>query len=346
MTPDWLLNRTSNDPIHASITVDVVAACGGGGPWEGAAYFSRYARPQTSSKYGDGSASDLVVGLGNTLIGDWSIHDPSGRQFEAGRAVAIEMDNQDVPNTGPSSKGVENGASFYRYGGPACEPGQYTGEPAACEDTYTGTDYGSDYVRGSPLFFGAWNGPLPTGDFREPLPSAFAFRWDRTAGNMKLRVWKESADLLPYFGFTYIYSPMAYGYYAFDDDGHVFFQDDTCPVCTCPTAPGEINQLPLAVQEIDIGTLNLPTTYMLTGWIVLAFAGSNTIHFPVPGGYSDPALSTIDAQAWVEAVYTNSTGRTVVVRPAILGNYLCQSHSVTSCPRTGRDRTDPGDADY
>ena len=36
---------------------------------------------------------------------------------------------------------------------------------------------GSEFTRGSPHHFGAWNGPLPPGDYREPLPSVFSVRW-------------------------------------------------------------------------------------------------------------------------------------------------------------------------
>lgn len=344
--PDWVANRSRNDSVHASITVDVVAACGGGGPWEGSAYFSRYARPVTASYYANDPATGFVVGLGNTLLGEWIIRNSSGSRFESGRAVGIEMDNQDVENSPLYPRELEAGGTFYRYGGPGCAPGEYPGEPTQCRDLYTSVPSANDWVRGSPLFFGPWNGPLPSDDYREPLPSSFAFRWLRGATHTRIRVWKEAVETTPYYGFTYALSTLPYAYYSFDDDGRVWSGDIPCDVCTCPTLPNEIGQLPLATQEIPLEVLNLPWTSLQSGWIVMAFLGSNGVKVPVPGGYEDPALATIGAQAWIEVVYTNDAGHSTVVRPTVLGNWLCNRCGSTSCPRDGRSRIDHGDVFY
>jgi hypothetical protein len=351
--PDWLAARNTDEPVWAYVTADVVTACGGGGPWEGPAYFGTYALPVTSAWYRNDPSTGLHVALGNTLLGEWMTRDDAVFVKEAGRAVAVEVDNQDVTNAGSYPLALRDGATFYRYGGPGCSPGDFDWEMEKCKDIYTGSGIGVDFVKGAAYAFGPWNGPLPTGDFREPLPSTFAFQWMyRQDGpgspgvETKIRIWKEAPDVYPYSGYTYIYSAYQYAYFTWDDDGRIYVSNVICPVCTCPTVPGEINQLPMAVQEVGVDAFLLPDSYKSSGWAAISFMGANGQFVPVPGGYSDPAFATDGSQVMVDVVYASGDGTRSVVRAAPLGNYLCNQLRVSSCPRTGANCTDQGDALY
>src|SRR5207244_805281 len=66
--PEWLRERTTDERVSASITVDVVAACGAGAPGD-EGYFRTMAIPRTKAWYGGDAKSGLRVTLGNVLIG-------------------------------------------------------------------------------------------------------------------------------------------------------------------------------------------------------------------------------------------------------------------------------------
>jgi len=351
VTPDWLLNRTTNDNVWGYITADVVDACNPNFPTDGATYFTNWARPDTHAFYANNAATLYDVELGNVLIGDWFCVSQGDNSAQGNPAVHIEMDNQDILNSASYPKAIANGASFYRYSDPVCGPSGAVDDLTLCQDFYTGTGTGSDYTTGAAYFFFSANGAaaIPSGDFREPLPSAMAFRWLSGGGfdgGTKLRVWKEYPDTYPVYGFTYIYSTVEYAYYAWDEEEHVLTNVSTCPVSPCPGGSTEINQLPLEVQEVDMTVFQLPTTYMTFGWALFAWFGSNSVLFGVPGGYTTPSPNTYGTQAWFELLYTASGKYSVDFNSMIIGNYLCDGLAVASAPQDGFDVTDLGDVLY
>lgn len=370
-TPSWLLNRKLTENVWGYITSDVVDACGLGFPGTLATYFTDYARPRTWSAYANGfNAATFRVNMGNTLIGDWFIIDTTTGAANAGPAVHIEMDNQDIDQTTYLGGGcfdtlgvaipcygqyVFNGLSFYRYSSPLCYPTGVGVDFSAIQCATSKEDYVSaaDYDSG-----GFYNNAVPSNDYRESLPSAFAFRWitDSTGssgfgGGTSMRVWKEFPDLEPEGGITYVNSDMQYGYYAWDEEERVLVAGGGCDVSPCGSQPAEINELPLETQEVDVDVLLLPTTNMGFGWVLLAFLGSNQYTDLVPGGYTSPTPFIWGTQAWVSVLYEAGSGRyNVDLNAAVLGNFLCDGLSVrtnaSSMPAPVRGATDLGDILY
>lgn len=347
VTPEWLVNRNTDENVWGYITADVAIACGIGIPSE-ATYFATEATNMTWNYYAANPANLYEVEAGNTLIGDWFIIGLADNIAEGNNAVHIEVDNQDILNDIDYPKTIVNGASFYRYTSPVCGSSGLPDDLAECFDKYTGSGIGSDFTTGADYIFGPAN-TIPTNDFREPLPSAFAFRYiqgEMFNGGTSMRVWKEFPDTYPLYGLTYIYSGLQYEYFAWDEEERVNVSNITCPVSPCPTIAGEINQLPLEVQEVDINVLSLPDDNMPNGWVLLAFVGSNTYLLPVPGGYTQPFPETYGTQAWVEVSYVANDRYSADFNAAVIGNYLCDGLSITYFPYTGWDVTDLGDVLY
>jgi hypothetical protein len=337
VAPDWLRDQSTDDPISGFLTVDVTAGCSFQFPWE-SGYFQNAAVPRTVSYYAGNPATNFQVDVGNSIVGDWHENGgPSGSEAFArsGSAVAIEVDNQDIVNSIDYPREIREGATFYRYEAPRCGPAGQRDDLVECLDRYTGSAIGMDYVTGAPYVFGPAN-PLPTGDFREPLPTAFAVRWLGGDTTTRLRVWKEFPDTYPYYGYTYVYSFLQYTYYAWDDEERVFDTTPYCPVPPCEPVPAELNQLPLAVQEIDVSNLLLPDDLVRSGWLMLAMVGSNGYLLPVWGGYTSPFPQTYGSQCWVEAIYT-ADGRSQVVPGTPVGNFLCEGTNFAEGPDGGMD---------
>jgi hypothetical protein len=345
--PDWLAARNTDENVWGYITADVAIACGTGIPSD-TGYFTGEATNVTTNYYANNPATNYWVDAGNTLIGDWFIIGTADNIAEGNNAVHIEVDNQNILNSVSYPKAVQNGASFYRYTSPMCGPSGLADDLLECLDRFTGSGIGQDFTTGADYEFGPSN-TLPTNDFREPLPSAFAFRWIESGafdGGTKMRVWKEFPDTYPYYGYTYIYSFFQYEYFAWDEEEKVNVSNVICPVSPCPTVPGEVNQLPLEVQEVDVDVLNLPTSNMQSGWILLAFVGSNTYLLPVTGGYTGPFPNTYGTQAWVEVAYVANDRFSADFSAAIIGNFLCDGLAVAADPYNGYDVTDLGDVQY
>jgi hypothetical protein len=339
VAPDWLKDRSTADAVRGFVTADLVDACTFDFP-SSLGYFTTFARPVTHSYYGNNVAAGLDVALGNSLLGEWTESRGGDRIAVTGSAVSIEADNQDVANHFSYPKLVRNGTSFYRYSSPECRPAPLSDDLVSCIDLYTGSGIGSDHTAGATYLLG--NGStLPSSDFREPLPTAFAFRWLTGSTTTKLRVWKETPDIYPYYGLTYVYAGAQYTYYAWDDEERVVTVPP-CPVLPCEPFLGDVNELPLAYQEVDVSVLQLPTENLGAGWVLLAFPGSNTWLLPVVGGYSSPFPETYGQQAFIEVEYT-AGGRSQVVRAAPLGNYLCDGLAVTG---SAYDRPDLGNVLY
>ena len=332
--PVWLTVRNTDEPVHGYVTVDVLNGCTFAFPDE-PGYFNDHAPARTGAPYGGNAASGVTVAMGNSLLGDWwTAGGPAGADSfgESGTAVAIEADNQDVPNSPAYPRSIVNGASFHRYGDIVCGGmGQPDDLEDLCTDIYTGSGTGGDFTAAAQYAFGPGI-PLPSNDFREPLPSAFAFRW-RTGGgaSTRIRVWKEMPDLYPFYGYTYVYSFMGYSYYAWDEEEHV-----SAGMCNWFYCAVENGQLPLMTQEVDVASLILPTSYMTSGWAAIAFTGSAGYLLTVPSGYTEPYPNTFGTQAWVE-VSTTEAGQVTTIPATPLGNFLCDGLDVVSGPTGGLD---------
>ena len=318
--PEWLRNFLTDDNVAAYLTADVVAACGAGTPADGADYFDRFAIPRTRSWYRNDPASRYAVGLGNVLIGDWFVIGPADEVGEGGRAVRVEVDNEDVENSPLHPRAIRRGASFYRYATPNCSGADDDPDFCAAPDPVA--------TGGSIHRFGSARSAVS--DRREPLPSAFAFRWRNGGANearTKVRVWKEMSDVVPEEGGYRIDDSLPYSYWVWDDDERTYQQ--TCPFDGCPRW-FEWNQFPLVTQEVDLSELFLPEDVVSSGWVLLAFPGSNGELLRVPGGYETPWPEALGEQAWVETV-TILGDRVIGATPATpIGNFLCDGKPLGS----------------
>jgi hypothetical protein len=335
--PAWLLERDESQEVWGFVTVDVVDACSEATPESGASYFQSIAKPVRTAPYGGNPASGYTVAMGNTLLGDFrEVSDPV-RLGPAGTAVSIEVDAQDVANATDLPRQVLPGASFYRYVNPGCGDAGRPGMLPQCEEIggLALMPHAADNVRVSAYSFGPAHA-IPSGDFREPLPSAFGFRWhsdESRSLSTHLRVWKEFPDTYLFEGTTYVESQRAYSYYAWDEEEHVL-----------ATPAVDANQFPLMVQEVDVSELPLPTTYLKAGWMVVAFFGSAGPVVAVPGGYSSPAPHTYGTQAWID-VRSASGGSDSLAPAHVFGNFLCDAHAVAGTPAT-ENRLDLGNLLY
>ena len=331
IAPDWLRERTTSQPVFGYVTADVTDTCTFLFP-EAAGYFDNVAQPFTQSYYANTPATGLLVQMGNSILGDWYMTGGTGggQMFaQSGSALSIEMDNQDIINDDSYPKQIPNGASFYRYPIQVCLPAGQSDFDIRCNDVLTGSGTAQDFTGGAQNVFGSEYGEYnPSGDFREPLPSAFAFRWRTGDVQTKIRIWKEFPETYPFYGYTYIYSYYQYDYYAWDEEERVYLADNSCPVPPCEPLPVELNQFPLVVQEVDLAVLNLPTSVLTSGWMTLAFFGSNTYLMTVPGGYTLPFPNTFGTQCWVDVTYT-AGGVTQTVPASPVGNFLCDGQTVT-----------------
>ena len=327
VSPEWLRSRTLDGEIWASLTVDVVDACTGKTPRDGSSYFATYARPRTTSKYAADPAGTVDVGLGNVLLGQFREITSASPIGPSGNAVAVEIDNQDVWSY-RRPRPVSNGASFYRYTPELCPPMDEPAQLETCRWPTSVQTRGSEYMAGSTAIFGPAR-PIPSGDFREPLPSAFAIRWiedPASSTSTKIRVWREYGDVYPYYGYGYVFSGLGYAYYVWDDEERVV-GSPSCPIPPCQPFDGGGNLLPLPLQEVDLADFSLPTSLLKSGWMVLAFYGSATYGMPIPGGYSSPSPNTEGTMAWID-VHVVSGGSESVAPAQPVGNFLCDGFAV------------------
>lgn len=181
-------------------------------------------------------------------------------------------------------------------------------------------------------------------DGREPLPTAWAFRY-LGAGmpeiGTDIRVWKGStlsADTvdLDRLGDLW-YEPdelvasncLAYTYYAWDEDEMVVFVP-TWPLGQFgPHPPPQpvLNHLPLDTQEVPVDQFNLPGAY---GWMLFVWPASNYDQAG-PG----PSNSPDYYQTWMGVKY-NAYGAWSAARNAwVKGNFNCFSDQVL--PGLGTD---------
>jgi hypothetical protein len=281
----------------------------------------------------DGSLEyfNYVVGEGvineNVLMGDVIYLNPGQNYSEAMNAVHIEAEPFD-----PAGPGID--------------------VPEL--DGATWTKDSSFYLR-----YHALADSATYGDFREPLPTAWAFRyivapdagaktWIRAwkGGTLNLRVqdlteWDDGppAGPVPITGQNpdelYASSCWPYTYYAWDEDEGV---NAVGPGFTPPWSGGPTadpipvpNLLPLETQEVDAEEFFLvgdPATGAF-GWMLFIFPRSNNFDGPVVGVDYDYY------QTWMGVKYASFGTYTAGLEGAVMANYNCFFESL---PRLGINR--------
>jgi hypothetical protein len=205
------------------------------------------------------------------------------------------------------------------------------------------------YIIGRPMsFYSRYSGLATTNDYREPLPTAWAFRYigaDRTDFHTYVRAWKGGtyhlSDDIVYdleIGPDANESPdwfvatncWAYTYYAWDDDENVIYSSSN----PWSQPGGEYvipNLLPLETQEVDIDQFNTVDDY---GWMLFVWPPSNTdmIGGPFVGLYgTDPDVY----QTWMGVKYTAFGQYSSFNEGLVMANWSCFSDQVL--PNLGID---------
>jgi hypothetical protein len=187
---------------------------------------------------------------------------------------------------------------------------------------------------GQPVSFYHRYSALPsvgaTSDYREPLPTAWAFRYlGAGVANVgtDIRVWKgSSAEEVTYdlerIGDKFTPSTLvasnchAYTYYAWDEEENVTTVS-TVP-WSLPTGGTVVpNLIPLETQEIPVDELNTPAAF---GWMLFVWPASN---YPGdPFGYTN-----FDDfyQTWMGVKYNAADQWSAAMDAAVMGNFNCFS---------------------
>jgi len=175
--------------------------------------------------------------------------------------------------------------------------------------------------------------PLGAQDYREPLPTAWAFRYlgyDNDTFGTLVRAWKGATDTLDGFiqdlfifedaGFLGAYDCVAYTYYAWDEDENVITGPGEDPWSGSEVPPGlRPNLLPLETQEVDIDQFQpLPDT---NGWMLFVWPRSNGNN--VPGSIFGAPGPLDYYQTWMGVKYTAYGNYSMFVQGAVMANFNC-----------------------
>jgi hypothetical protein len=172
---------------------------------------------------------------------------------------------------------------------------------------------------------------LVTPDYREPLPTAWAFRYigvEAPGMDTYIRAFKAStffatiADLYIPAGFTgtYLaYDCWAYTYWAWDEDELVSTVDEN------PwSIPGVVNVypnlLPLETQEVIADEFNTPGS--ADGWFLFVWPNSNFDLIPAADPYPDWY------QTWMGVKYSAFGKFSSFINGAVMANFNCFSDQV------------------
>jgi len=132
-------------------------------------------------------------------------------------------------------------------------------------------------------------------DRREALPTAFAVRYERPAGegeagysrSSSLMLWKTSSELS---GLDRVEDCGSYMYYAWDEDEHVYTRGSSCGPGPCYYDP-DPNLFPFTTQLVPLTNANfdLPAS---AGWVLLLLSPSYVgfAQDPTPGAPGVDAL--------------------------------------------------------
>ncbi len=306
----WFSDRTTADPTHMYVTADVVWTCNRLFPDADQPYWNNVLPdPPTLAEVNTGPQAMYD----NVLIGDIFYVDPGKNLSEAMPAVHLEAD---------------------MYLGRVATPNPFDGDPQSFYHQYI-----EALSPSTPAY-------QPTyGDYREPLPSAWGFRWIND-GSMttSLRVFERASAELVFQGqspgmltdmlfldadqnlwagtgapeppaYMLAWDCQAYTYYAWDEDENSITVIPSGGPSPPPggQAPPGINLLPLETQEVDISQFNLPEAG--SGWMMLVFPWSNTDQDDV-------------YQTYVSVRYGAYGHYSAAVQAAVLGNYSCFADQV------------------
>ncbi len=175
-------------------------------------------------------------------------------------------------------------------------------------------------------------------DYREPLPTAWAFRYIGALHadfNTYIRAWKGStfnAEIADLQFTSHDESPeeflatncWAYTYYAWDDEENV--NTSTSNPWSQPGGEAVVpNLIPLETQEVDIDQFNTVDTF---GWMLFVWPNSNV-----------DGLTTITEpdyyQTWMGVKYTAFGNYSTFMTGVVMANYNCFSDQVL--PNLGID---------
>jgi len=187
-------------------------------------------------------------------------------------------------------------------------------------------------------------------DYREPLPTAWAFRY-QGAGNpafgTMVRAWKGSTFWATVYDLDfdpYNESPdefvatncWAYTYYAWDDEENV--NSTTTNPWSQPGGEAVIpNLLPLETQEVDIEQFNTVDEF---GWMLFVWPNSNVD--AIVG--ADPTVDFY--QTWMGVKYTAYGDYSAAMSGLVMANYNCFSQQVLPNLGVDFDYIDPLTGNY
>ena len=282
--PDWMKNFDDTQ-VWFYVTVDVVWFCSQDFPSAENYWCVRTNRDD------------------NVIIGDVIYLDNTNRYSESVPAVSIE-----------------SGELYYTY---------YVPDPNDPFNVYVPSFvYNPDYY-GVGTFHGDFM-PISCGtdpnyywfDNREPLPTAWAFRYLNTGPvSSYLRVWKSWTEL------SYYISSGAYRYYYASGGVYVYYcWDENENTKVRGGGPSgfltkEPNTLPWEVQEVPLTNGNFTALMPNNGWILLVFEPS------APYGVWDPyeyngAYRSWPIQSWVAVKYVLG-GYSTMLEAAVIANANC-----------------------
>lgn len=192
-------------------------------------------------------------------------------------------------------------------------------------------------VSGQPAsFYHRYNYPdfAPfSGDFREPLPTAWAFRYirnDTTGVTTNVRAWKGGilTNVVPDLTDDDLATPglspaglvsrncIPYTYYVWDEEENV--TTSTTDPFSYPSAPGVVlNLLPLETQEVNVDQFN---TLGGSGWMLFVWPNSN---------FAGPPDTSYDwYQTWMGVQYVKAGEYSAAREAVVMANYNCFSDQV------------------
>ncbi len=290
---DWFESRTTADTTWMYITADVVWTCNKMFPDGTLAYWQDY-----TGNVPDASGFYDENGpqrmTDNVIIGDVFWVNDAARFSEMDNAVHIEADVDLLEVATPYPFDAAHPISFY-------------------------TRYAYQI--------------FSTEDYREPLPTAWAFRY---LGNgiadidTYIRAWKGS-DYPTIFDLGYdtdageiwAWDCMAYTYYAWDEDENVIQGPGEDPWSGSEVPPGlRPNLLPLETQEVLVDQFNLPD---VDGWMLFVWPWSNGMTSVTVGSYTyDQDLY----QTWMGVKYAAYGTYSAFAEGAVMANFNCFSNQV------------------
>ena len=170
-------------------------------------------------------------------------------------------------------------------------------------------------------------------DYREPLPTAWAFRYLGYQNNdfgTFIRAWKGSTAmdtiqdlfLLQDDGLMIAWDDVPYTYYAWDEDENVIQGPGEDPWSGSEVPPGlRPNLLPLETQEVSIDQFQpLPGE---NGWMLFVWPWSNGNTDPC-----DPQFAVDAYQTWMGVKYNAFGQYSMFLEGAVMANYNCFSNQI------------------